>query len=194
MQEVASEHLGASRLHTAKTPLLCQDTFIFPFPIPLHSQAVCRMPYRGTQAAESQHYVVQTPCLPSRGAGRAWVQREGDEARSQPSQVPGTASAPGTTDSGEVGKIPFLHKCTALLAKGPADLSRAGVSFLGQIFSGFFCFLLESSPTCISRAAFQKKSAKRKYALDMKQTLQYPLICQIISVDINNILQNTACF
>lgn len=73
--------------------------------------------------------------------------------------------------------------------------SRAGVSFLGQIISGFpLLFLLESSPTCTTSAAFQKQSARRKYALDVKQTLQYPLICQIISVNINNILQNTACF
>lgn len=90
-----------------------------------------------------------------------------------------------------MGKAPFLHKCAALLAEGQADLSRAGVSFLGQIFLGFFCFPLESSPACISSAAFQKESVRRKYALDMKQSLQYPLICQNISVNINNILQNS---
>lgn len=47
---------------------------------------------------------------------------------------------PYASSSWEVGKTPFLHKCTALMAKGQADLSRAGVSFLGQIFLGFFLF------------------------------------------------------
>lgn len=90
-----------------------------------------------------------------------------------------------------LGKAPFLQQCTALPAEGQADLSRAGVSFLGQIFSGIFCFQLENSPACISSAAFQKESVRRKYALDMKQSLQYPLICQNISVNINDILQNS---
>lgn len=45
--EVTSEHLEAYRLHTAKTTLLCQDTLIISFPIPLNSQAVSWMLHQG---------------------------------------------------------------------------------------------------------------------------------------------------
>lgn len=76
--------------------------------------------------------------LRPRRPAEPWVQWEGDEAQPQLSQASDTAAPPYTSDSPEVGKTPFLQRRAALLAKGQADLSRAGFSFLGQIFSGFF--------------------------------------------------------
>lgn len=76
--------------------------------------------------------------FPPRRPAEPWARREGAESQPQLSQASGAAAPPHTSDSPELGKTPFLQKRTAVLAKGQADLSRAGVSFLGQIFSGFF--------------------------------------------------------
>lgn len=95
-------------------------------------------------------------------------------------------------DSQEVGKILLLQNCPAPTAEGQGDLSRAGDSFLGHTFPGFVCFVF--SWKALPHAYLVQHFRSRKYAPDMKQTLHCPLICQIISVNIISILQNTACF
>lgn len=89
------------------------------------------------RAARWKHCVTDfSPRRPPEPCG-CW---EGGESHPQLFRHQAPLSPPHASSSWEVRKIPFLHKCVALLAAGQADLSRAGVSFLGQIFLGFFLF------------------------------------------------------
>lgn len=111
----------------------------FPFPCTAKWFPEC-CSKRCEQHSRSTVSHIHTPCFLSQKATRAlWTLGEW-WIPSPALQASGSPVSPYTSGSWEMGKTPFLHKWTVLLAEGQADPSRAGVSFLGQIFLLFLLF------------------------------------------------------